>query len=65
MAENLSEDLLSGIASIAADLGVKPHVARYRLQTGELPAFKLASKWTTTKTILRDYIARKALENAK
>ena len=65
MTENLGGDLLSGITRIAGYLDVEPHVARYWVQTGQVPAFKLASKWTTTKTVLRNYIARRALENVK
>ena len=53
---SLADDLLIGCAAIAAELGIGQRQAFHWLQHKLVPAKKVGSVWTTTKTALRRHL---------
>jgi hypothetical protein len=59
---NLADDLMIGAKPIAAFLGLPVRQVFYMMENGQLPAFKIGSKWGARKSTLADHIA--SLESA-
>jgi hypothetical protein len=53
---SLADDLLDGVPAIAAYLGVDERRAYYLVQSKQIPAFKLGSKWTARKSSINRQI---------
>ena len=53
----LADDLLEGVAAIAAFTGMKPRRVFYLAEAGKLPLFKIGNKWCARKSTLVTYIA--------
>jgi excisionase family DNA binding protein len=49
-APSLADDLLDGVPAIAAYLGLSERRTYYLLESGQLPAFKIGSKWAGRKS---------------
>lgn len=50
-----SFDLIWGAAAIAAELSIKPRKAFYLLESGQLPARKIAGRWVVERARLRAF----------
>jgi len=50
-------DLLWGVKTIGAEVGLPDRKVFYMLEAGLLPARKVGRAWVTTKTALRDALA--------
>jgi hypothetical protein len=51
-----TEDLIWGAIGIAEAIGVKPSLAYYWLEHGELPARKVGQKWVASRAKLMAYL---------
>ena len=54
----LSDDVLKGAKAIAEFMGDSQRRVFYMLERGDLPAFKLAGRWTARKSTLLAHFAR-------
>jgi len=62
MEVNLADDLMIGAKPIAAFLGLPVRPVFYMMENGQLPAFKIGSKWAARKSTLAGHIVQ--LESA-
>jgi hypothetical protein len=58
MNDTLSDDRLEGAAAIAAFWGGSLRQTFHLLETGQLPAGKIGSKWIASKSALREHYAK-------
>lgn len=55
-------DLLPGADAIAAFMGLKPRQVYHLNSLGELPTFTLGGKLCSTKSLIREHIAKRVKE---
>jgi hypothetical protein len=53
----LGSDLLWEVDAIAAELGLTARTAYHMLKTGQLPAKKIAGKWCSSRSALRNHFS--------
>jgi hypothetical protein len=54
----LADDLLKGVEAIAAFIDEPERRTLYLLQTKQIPAGKIGTRWTGSKAVLREHYAR-------
>lgn len=58
MAAKLADDLLDGAEEISRFTGWSKRRVFYLLEQGQLPGFKVGSKWCARRSTLTDHITR-------
>jgi hypothetical protein len=57
MVENLSEDLLEGVAAIAKFTGIPSRRVFYLAENNQLPLFKVGNRWCALRSVLAGHFA--------